>query len=88
MIDPFNLIGLLGTAAILSTYALAQAGRVSVHSLGYPLWNALGAGLLLISLTRHFNLAATVIEGFWLLISLYGVVRVLNSRRKNQRSLS
>jgi len=71
----FDGIGLLGTACIVGTYALSQAGRMDTGRVPYPALNALGAALLLVSLAVDFNLAATVIEAFWLLISLYGVTR-------------
>ena len=36
----------------------------------------LGAGLILVSLARDFNLSAFLIELVWLLISLYGLARI------------
>ena len=70
-----DAIGLLGVAAILLAYALLQAGRVDAADPAYSAANALGAALVLASLWYDFNLSAAVIEGAWLAISLYGLVR-------------
>ena len=73
----FDLVGLLGSALIIGSYALSQAHRLDVRRPLYPALNGLGAGLLLVSLAVDFNLAATVVEGAWLLISLYGLIRAI-----------
>jgi len=43
----------------------------------YSLLNALGASLIILSLLDNFNLSAFLMEAFWVLISLVGVVRYL-----------
>jgi hypothetical protein len=47
----------------------------------------LGASLILYSLTVDFNLSAFLIEAFWLLISCFGMAKVLfeRARRKEMR---
>jgi len=37
--------------------------------------NLIGAILLLISLCVHFNLGSFIIEVFWILITLYGIIK-------------
>ncbi len=69
----FDAIGMLGVSMILMTYALVQLDRMNVRNIGYSLVNALGAGLILVSLTVDFNLSAFVIESCWLLISVVGI---------------
>lgn len=69
----FDLIGMLGVVMILTTYTLVQLDRINVRAVSYPLINALGAGLILVSLTVDFNLSAFVIESCWLLISIFGI---------------
>jgi hypothetical protein len=69
----FDAIGMLGVLMILTTYTLVQLDRISVRKLSYSLINALGAGLILVSLYVDFNLSAVVIESSWLLISLFGI---------------
>lgn len=76
-----DIFGMLGVALIVAMYLLLQTGRVDSGRPVFSILNALGAGLVLVSLTFDFNLAAAVIEGFWLLISLYGLGRVLWRRR-------
>jgi len=68
----FDMIGMLGVLMILATYTLVQLDRINVRHISYSLINALGAGLILVSLTVDFNLSAFVIEISWLLISLAG----------------
>jgi hypothetical protein len=46
-----------------------------VQSLSYSMANGFGAALVLVSLWFNFNLSAFVIEIFWLLISLLGIIR-------------
>jgi hypothetical protein len=76
----FDAIGMLGVSMILASYALVQLDRINVKNINYSLANALGAGLILISLTVDFNLSAFVIESCWLLISMGGIYA---SYRKN-----
>ena len=77
----FDAIGMLGVAMILTTYTLVQLDRINVRKPGYSLINALGAGLILVSLMVDFNLAAVVIESSWLLISLFGVGASLSKKQ-------
>ncbi len=75
-----DLIGSAGAAMIVVSYALLQLERISSAALSYSLLNAAGAGLILVSLTVDFNLAAFLIEAFWLLISFIGIVRYARRR--------
>ncbi len=69
----FDVIGMLGVSMILVSYALVQMNRINVKNINYSIVNAVGAGLILISLTVDFNLSAVVIESCWLLISIVGI---------------
>lgn len=73
-------LGLVGVATIVGAYLLLQLGRLDPRRPVYPAANGVGAGLVLLSLVFDFNLAAFVVEGFWVLISLFGVVRALRGR--------
>jgi hypothetical protein len=79
----FDAIGMFGVAMILSTYTLLQLDRINVKKIRYSLFNAVGAGLILVSLTVDFNLSAFVIESCWLLISIGGIY---SSFRKKSKS--
>lgn len=70
-------LGLVGAGLIALCYLLLHAGRMDPTRLPYSVWNGVGAAAILISLSQEFNLAAFVIEAFWLLVSLYGVTRAL-----------
>lgn len=76
----FDILGLIGAGFILATYAGLQAGKVDPKSVTYSALNALGAGLILLSLYFDFNMAAAVIESAWLLISLFGLFKAWGLR--------
>lgn len=79
----YDIVGTLGVAIIIFTYVLLQIERVRSDQLIYSLLNAIGAGLILISLYFDFNLPSVVVEAFWLLISLFGIGKYfLRSGRK------
>ena len=80
----FDAIGMLGVLMILTAYTLVQLDRIDVRNISYSLVNALGAGLILISLTVDFNLSAFVIESCWLLISMAGIYSSYKKNRARQ----
>lgn len=77
----YDLVGLAGVAAILVAYALLQFERVSYDGYGYLFLNGAGAALVMVSLLYAFNLAAFVLEGIWLSISIYGALKRLRRDR-------
>lgn len=77
----FDILGTLGVAMIIVTYVLLQTGRLQSTQLSYSLLNAVGAALILISLYYSFNLSAFIVEAFWLIISVYGIVRYFAGRK-------
>jgi hypothetical protein len=80
ILDWANVIGLLGSALFVAAFAYANAAK-ELNKLRFNLANLLGAVLLLISLSVHFNLAAFVLEAAWALIALWGITRALGERR-------
>lgn len=70
-----DLVGNTGVAIILSTYLLVQIGKLETRSVRYSALNALGAGMVLVSLAVDFNLSAAIVEAAWAGISLLGVWR-------------
>lgn len=74
-----DFAGNLGVLLIIGSYFWMQIGRISGQSSSYAAVNAIGAALVLISLYFEFNLSAALVESFWLLISILGLV--LGSRR-------
>lgn len=67
---PLDFVGLGGAGLILVAYALQQGGRLSGEGPAFSALNALGALGVLLSLAHEFNLAAFLLEGAWLAISL------------------
>lgn len=77
----YDFVGNLGVVLILVTYTLLQLEKLKSSQLSYSALNGVGAGLILVSLSMEFNLSAFLIEFFWLLISIMGIVRHRRSRR-------
>ena len=77
----FDLVGNFGVLLMVVAYLLLQLEKLSSSALSYLLMNAVGAVLVMISLMFRFNLSAFLMEGFWLLISLYGLAKPLLSGR-------
>ena len=75
-----NLAGLVGVGLIVLFYFLIQTERVTADALAYSVGNGVGAALILLSLIFDFNLPSFVIESIWLVISLYGIWKVLRRR--------
>ena len=69
-----DFVGLSGVALLIITYALLQLDRIDPKGFWYSFNNLLVAILVTVSLIYTPNLASIVIEIFWFLISLYGVV--------------
>ncbi len=79
-----DLVGFAGVACVVGTYFLSQIGKMDSRAPAYPAINVIGAVLIIFSLTRTFNAASFVIEIFWLVISLTGLVIALRRRSGGQ----
>ena len=80
--DIYQWIGFLGMIFIVIAYLFLQTNKYSINSLQYQLLNLIGAILLLISLFVHFNLGSFIIEIFWIIITIYGII--INIKRKKK----
>jgi hypothetical protein len=76
----YDLLGNAGVVMIVGAYVAVQIRRLDAGSLAYSVWNAVGAGLITISLCFDFNLSAFLMELVWVLVSVYGIVRCLRER--------
>jgi hypothetical protein len=72
----YDIAGLVGVALILAGYATATMGGLHPKSAWSLAINFLGASLILLSLTRTFNLSAAIVEAAWALIALIGLIRL------------
>lgn len=73
--DIYQIIGFIGMLFIVYAYFLLQAQKVEHHSLKFQILNLIGAMLLIISLLVHFNLGSFLIEVFWVIITIYGMLK-------------
>jgi hypothetical protein len=74
------MAGLAGVVLIIIAYLLLQLGKLPSTAPSYSLLNAIGAFLVMVSLFFDFNLSAFLMEAFWFLISLFGLLRPWFSR--------
>lgn len=81
-----DLAGLIGVVLIAAAYVALQGGRIDPLAPAFSAINAAGAALVLVSLAFEFNLAAALIEGFWLATSLWGLARSIARRRTTPAS--
>ena len=82
----FDAVGITGVAIILVVYYLLQVERMKSDDLIYSVTNLIGALLIVVSLYYRFNLASFIIEVFWILISLIGIVRYFRKRVDNTKT--
>ena len=79
-LDLSTLAGCCGAALVVLAYLGNQQGWLPPGDRRYPLLNLIGATLILVSLYRDWNPAAAIIEGFWAIISLYGLAKQMRIR--------
>jgi hypothetical protein len=75
-----DALGIFGSLLIVFAYFANLRGVLATTGPAYSLLNLIGASLILFSLWSAWNVAAIVMEGFWAVISIYGLVRVLIAR--------
>ncbi len=76
-----DVIGLIGSALFLAAFAYANLSP-AFDKLLFNAANLAGSILLLVSLSVHFNLAATVLEAVWGLFAAAGLVAALRNRSR------
>jgi hypothetical protein len=77
-----DLAGLCGVFLMLGAYAAAQARRLDPVKAPALLMNLLGASLVMVSLTRNFNLSAFIMEAAWAGVAAFGLIRLVWRRRR------
>jgi len=68
-----DIIGFVGVALLISTYALLQFERIDPKGFWYSFNNMMVAILVTVSLVYKMNPASMVIEVFWFVLSVYGL---------------
>lgn len=81
----FDLIGSIGVGIIILTYIGLQSGKIKSEALAYSILNAVGATLIIISLIYSFNFAAFIVEFFWVLISIYGIIKYFLKKAERRK---
>ena len=81
MIGIPDIIGLIGVALLISTYALLQFDRIDPKGFWYSFNNMIVAILVTVSLLYNWNLASMVIEVFWFSLSVYGLFKFYRLRK-------
>lgn len=76
-----DLIGSIGTLIVTAAYFATQMRYLNSEDILFPVANLIGSLFMAYSLVYAFNLASALMELFWILISLAGIVNYL--RRKN-----
>lgn len=81
MISPLaaDVIGLVGSVLFIGAFLYANISP-AMNKILFNIFNLIGAVLLLISLSVHFNLAAVVLEAAWAMIAIFGLVTALRAR--------
>lgn len=69
-----HVIGVVGMVCVVFAYLAVERGWVDNKDVKFYVINLIGAVLLLISLLINFNLGSFVIEIFWIIISINGIV--------------
>ena len=80
MLDIYEIIGVTGVVIVVISYLLLNISVFHQTSLYYQLANLVGAAFILFSTIGHWNLATFCIEVVWILISLFGMVKILSCR--------
>jgi len=78
----FDAIGLAGVFSILIAYAAAQLRRLDPTGVTSLLMNFGGACLIMVSLSRAFNLSAFLMEASWAAVAIFGLARRLWERAR------
>lgn len=75
-----DIIGTLGVIIVVLTYFLLQIEKIKSDDLKYSSLNIVGSSMILFSILKNWNFASFMIEFFWILISFFGVYKVIKKR--------
>ncbi|SMY08645.1 CBU_0592 family membrane protein [Flavimaricola marinus] len=69
-----DLIGILGFCVYVTNYTLLTLHKLDSRGVLYFVLNIAAASCVLIGLAGSFNLAAALIQGFWIVASLAAII--------------
>jgi hypothetical protein len=81
----YDFAGNIGVVLMVLGYLLLQAEKIRNSDLSYSLMNGFGALLVVVSLLYRFNLSAFLVEAFWFLISIYGLIKFARRLTRESR---
>jgi len=87
VIDPVQVVSLLGALLQLIAFALLQLGRLPSASYPYQWANVIGSLLMTIVATINREYGFILMEAVWCLTSAYGLIRLRRRRAGGTRSL-
>lgn len=76
-IGPLQLIGVLGFILYMTSFGGIQFGWIDGNGVFYTICNVVAASLVAVSLIPEFNLSSALIQGSWICIGLFGLVKRL-----------
>ena len=72
-----DLLQIVGALLLVGAFAAAQIGWVRPHDLRYLLANLVGGAVLVVIAAAAGQPGFVITNGFWVLISLWGLVQVV-----------
>ena len=82
----FDVVGVMGFCLYVMNYTLLTLHRLTSHSIAYFVINWLAAACVLFGLMAAFNLAAALIQLFWIVISSVAILLRLRYARVTARA--
>ncbi|MGH8274694.1 MAG: CBU_0592 family membrane protein [Gammaproteobacteria bacterium] len=67
-----EILGVIGVLMVIAAFFLLVSERLSEIHPAYLGSNILGSALILVSLAHHFNLAATLMQAAWIVVTIAG----------------
>ncbi len=88
-LSPFaaDLIGFAGSFFIVAAFAYSNL-TTQMNALWFNVANFIGAALLTVSLTVNYNLPTIVLEVVWMAIAVFGIIKALRTRGKDDSDFS
>lgn len=77
-----NVCGWIGAIMVLSAYFLVSTRRVSGDSVFFQLLNLIGSALIIVNSFHFGAFPSVVVNGVWILIAVYALVRMGGGKRR------